>query len=675
MSERYYSVKELVGLPGIPASDRGVRKMADRENWPFREKKGKGGGKEYPETCLPKATQKALQDQRVLAVLADTSHIQPLVEANPLDYMSLTDRQRHVNDARIGVLAEVERMMREVGLKKESAIHGLLAMAQTGSLEPFKLKQLKTALDGRGGKTEAPSVRTIKRWFSERDNLAPKVRQKNLKWPVWADAFLACYRKPQKPSVEMAYAEFIARRSGDKPSIHQVRYFLDKLPEIDRQKGRMGPREIKNIKPFVRRDFEQLLPNDIWSADGHTFDAEVSHPFHGRPFRPEITSIIDVGDRYVVGFSVGLAESSLATVDALRYGITLNGVPRIFYVDNGSGYANDMLKNEATGILSRFGIDVRHSLPYNSQARGVIERLHRTLWVAAAKTLPSYIGKDMDLEAAHKFHKESRRGDKNGVIRLPISWQNFMQMCEDAINAYNHRPHSSLPKIVDAEGRKRPMSPAEYRQQKMAMAGYEHHSITAEEADSLFRPRQIRKVDRGEIRIFGNTYFHRDLGAMHSEEVQVGYDVHDGQYLWVYNEDGLFVCKAEFRGNATSYMEIKADKRRDARIKRIDAQRDEIEAERKGALALEVLPVEELPGMRTVVRKLEERATVGAAATIPPSDQPQARYLLWRDLDARAKAGEEMPEAYRAFYHAFPNTAAWRSWNAFYNHEPLNAVR
>jgi putative transposase len=66
---------------------------------------------------------------------------------------------------------------------------------------------------------------------------------------------------------------------------------------------------MKNIKPFVRRDISQLQPNDVWTADGHTFDAEVQHPMHGRPFRPEITAIIDVATRRIIGWSVGLAES------------------------------------------------------------------------------------------------------------------------------------------------------------------------------------------------------------------------------------------------------------------------------------------------------------------------------------------------------------------------------
>jgi putative transposase len=672
--DRYYNAKELAGLVGLPGTVQGVIAKAARENWPARKRAGKGGGNEYPETCLPKTTQKALQDQRVQAILADTSHIKPLVEADPMAYMSLTDRQRHVNDARMGVLAEVERMMRDGRLSKESAIHTLLGMAKTGTLEAFKLNILKTALDGRGGKAETPSVRTIKRWFADRGDLAPKRNKKNLTHPAWAADFLACYRQPSKPSISMAYEEFCANWAGTPPSIDAVRRYLRKLPEIELQKHRMGPRELKSLKPFVRRTFENLWPNDVWSADGHTFDAEVQHPLHGQPFRPEITGIIDIGTRYMVGFSVTLKESALTTADALRNACERSGIPAIFYVDNGSGYANDLLKNESTGILSRLGIEVKHSLPYNSQARGVIERSHRTIWVSLAKTLPSYMGADMDREAKQKFFKESRRGDKNGVTRLPIGWRDFMNLCEDAVNSYNHRPHSSLPK---AQGRH--MSPAEYRAMKMqTIVGYEHHEVNAEEAASLFRPRETRKVIRGEVSLFSNRYASNALTDYHDQEVQVGYDVHDAQSVWIYDENGEFVCRAEFKGNDKDYFPTPVvvqsrNKRTKGRLRNNDKQREEIIAENKGAMALEAIPVNELPGMRVTAQKVEEKRQVEVAATSPPSDQPRERYLFWRDLDERAKAGEEIPEAFRPFYQAFPNTANWRSWNAFYNGELLAA--
>ncbi|MFD2012983.1 DDE-type integrase/transposase/recombinase [Acinetobacter vivianii] len=133
-----------------------------------------------------------------------------------------------------------------------------------------------------------------------------------------------------------------------------------------------------------------------------------SSPYSWQAFRPEITSIIDVATRRIVGWSIDLSENKWAVLDAIRMSATECGIPAIFYVDNGSGYKNELLKGRANGILSRLNVTVTHALPYNSQAKGIIERSHRTLWVKAAKNLPTYMGKDMDAEAGTKSHKLTR---------------------------------------------------------------------------------------------------------------------------------------------------------------------------------------------------------------------------------------------------------------------------
>ncbi|MCD2961059.1 DDE-type integrase/transposase/recombinase, partial [Pseudomonas aeruginosa] len=182
---------------------------------------------------------------------------------------------------------------------------------------------------------------------------------------------------------------------------------------------------------------------------GHTFDAEVQHPMHGRPFRPEITTIIDIRTRRIPGWSTGLAESALVVVDALRDACTKGGIPAIFYVDNGSGYVNHMMRDEAVGLMGRLGIDMKNSLPYNSQARGVIERVHQSLWIRAAKELPGYIGADMDRQAKLATFKLTRRAIAKGGTMPLMSWESFVAFCEQQIAEYNDRPHSSLPRIVD----------------------------------------------------------------------------------------------------------------------------------------------------------------------------------------------------------------------------------
>lgn len=88
-----------------------------------------------------------------------------------------------------------------------------------------------------------------------------------------------------------------------------MRRWLDKVGNVERERGRRGARDLKNILPHKRREFMHLKPAAIYTADGHTFDAEVLNPLSGLPFRPEITTVLDVGTRRCMGWSVGLKQS------------------------------------------------------------------------------------------------------------------------------------------------------------------------------------------------------------------------------------------------------------------------------------------------------------------------------------------------------------------------------
>lgn len=664
-----------MGLPGIPTTPQGIRFCATRNSWQSRQKPfGRGGGLEYAFESLPAEAQNEIRRRAATAVVkaAPVSRNVPARREQQLDLVE-TDAQRLRAQARQGILTTLDRLMTQAHISREAAMTMLLTQARLGTLDDHMVMMLRAARDERGRKGDGfPSIRTLKRYLglSKTGSLTPKKPRADFSVPPWASAFLSFYQVPQKPSVEHAYEQFetafrMRDRAWDFPSVHQVRRFLSKLGNVTREMGRMGPRELKSIRPFVRRTFDELQPNDVWSADGHTFDAEVQHPLHGRPFRPEITAIVDIATRRVVGFSIGLAESSLAVLDALSDAAMHNGIVAIFYVDNGSGYANAMIKAEGTGMQGLLGFEVSHSLPYNSQARGVIERLHQSLWIRAAKELPSFIGAAMDREAKLTHFKITRAALRKKVSALPLmGWELFMQFCREQMDRYNARPHTTLPKIIDpTTGKRRHMTPDE------ALAGFrekgwEPVTLVEAELQNVFRPRIERTVRRGELQLFNNRYFSRLLEEFHDEPVHVAYDIHDAQWVWVYHPDGRFICKAEFGANERHYfpmpfVEQAREKRADARVKRLESHIEEVEAERRGhlALPLETPDVLEIPGIGQISREALRAHVVDAApvehvtATVVTPVTPTAtvhdlpetaaqRFARWQTLDQRISTGE-----------------------------------
>ncbi|HHC29857.1 MAG TPA: transposase [Rhodobacterales bacterium] len=227
--------------------------------------------------------------------------------------------------------------------------------------------------------------------------LAPKISSQQEPLPDWLVGFLRHFARPQKPT--MAQALDLWREDPEAPaalpSYDQVRRAMKKLKASDRfldvYKGREGPLALKARLLFTRRTLEGMEPTIIYTADGKTFDAEIAHPLHGQPFRPEITTIVDVVSRRIVGWSVDLAENARAVSDALRHACVTNGIPAIFYTDRGPGYRNEELDHETLGLCARLGITTTHSLPYNSQARGLMERINGSVWNRVAKGLPTYM--------------------------------------------------------------------------------------------------------------------------------------------------------------------------------------------------------------------------------------------------------------------------------------------
>ncbi|ELO2723794.1 Mu transposase C-terminal domain-containing protein [Escherichia coli] len=659
----FVSVNELVGLPGMPGTAQGVRysirKLASSEH--FRRKRAGSKTIEYSIDCLPPVTQRALRERHVAQLMASAPReitTQPPVKrerkqnvVQPVEAYrgspqlveerlnALTENQRKVAEARIALVCEVLRISQEPGFSCASAIRFIVSRLAQGNLEE-RLESLVITANARKGKERTLSAITLKRWiaaFNKAQNaaerlllLAPGKRDEIKPEEIsWLPEFLAQYRQANGRPMSEAYEDFVAdwqRRHADEPymlevmpSYDVVRYAMKKLPEVVKQKGRVTGSEYRQLEGFTRRDWTAMPVNYVWIGDGHGMKLKCAHPIHGRPFSPEVTFVIDGGTRFVVGWSLDLAENVFAVAGAIQHGIRNHGKPFLYYSDNGSGETADILDKEIVGILPRLGIKHPTGIAGNPQGRGIIERLNRTLPMRIARSYRTYFGKGADRESLRVLNRDLRSAfnamqqdkplndrQKAAMRELP-SWAELIEAIREGVEWYNNRPHSELP--MKPNGRH--YSPAEFRKKRLAEEGTEIEWLSDLELRDMFRPMVERPVRRCEIQWLNNIYYAPELRDEHGRKVLISYDIHDAERITVRRKDGSFICEAIWNGNKRAAFAVSAEyHKQQQRIKGMRKRAEEKirDAEDEGIQILEHKQAE--PWLDNVYRPVGNTVTI-----------------------------------------------------------------
>ena len=630
-----FSATELaeLSIKNLPKTRQAIEYRAKKENWPFEYIKASGRNGEqrrYVLNGLPAEIQTAIREKQAAELLAqaEPAPLPSVVRKNqaparrkleqlglPLHEAAfgLTAKQHDCAHARMALVAEVLKMHNVAGLGITAAIDYVVQQIDSGRL-PEHLAMYVPIANARANGRRGISMRTFKSWVSAyREAKTPNERlmalaprppkvEVPLAAIIWLPDFMNFHCRPTAPRLTHSYEDFARwwlenRAVNDLPSIDQVRRVWKKLPMMMQERGRKTGAAYKALLPYVQRDWDVLNPGDVWIGDGHSFKAKVQHPVHGRPFKPEVTVIIDGCSRMVVGFSFSLAESCVAVCDALRIGIKHNGRPLIYYSDLGGGQTGKTIDHDITGLAARLEIHHETGLPGNPQGRGIIERWWKDNLIRLAARYDTFTGRGMDsstknltyrkLESAFNAleqGKELTPEQQRYQAKLP-RWEQFKADVMQCIADYNNRPHGELPKKADGAH----YTPIEYRDQRMAAANLTPDFLTTEELETMFRPQEIRIVQRGWLDLFTNRYFSAELADYHKDEVRVAYDYDDAEWVYVYDLGGKFLAKAQLNGNTRAAFPVSvrdrlAEQRAQGRKKRAENVVKLAEAEKNPAL-------------------------------------------------------------------------------------------
>ncbi|MFZ4217571.1 Mu transposase C-terminal domain-containing protein [Enterobacter ludwigii] len=635
--------KELIGVPGLPTTTKGIREALSRNSGGMPELMRKREGTkafEYHIDCLPAEAREIVRQRHYQSVLEQSTEVAvvdapvaakkaavkpsqelELIRQCPalLDRKvgTLTDKQKQIADARAILAQEVEKLI-DAKMPRSRAVQLIADGSRNGSLPERVLRAAEVA-NARKGKTRTGiSVRCLQEWVTVCRStgnggerlalLAPgHLKAKVPEQIGWMVDFLPHWRSLNGPTLQAAYRSFEAEwytRYADQPamlaaipSYHAVNRAMKKFSRRELACGRVSGSAARALETYQKRDWSQMPVNGCWVSDGKSMNLKVAHPIHGQPFTPELTLVIDGRTRYVVGWSLSLAESTLAVADAYRFAIKHHGKPLFVYSDNGGGQTNKTFDADITGIFPRVNITHMTSIPGNPQARGIIERLNGVIPLAAAQQFATFNGTGADSEhvritdrgirsalTAMKGGLELNSVQQRAIKKLP-SWRQLLDVVAREIDKYNHsHEHSELPKYNG-----RHLTPAQYRQAVLETEGDEIEYLTELELREMFMPEVIRVARRGWVEVENNDYFSETLINVDGEKVRVAFDTHDANEVIVRRMDGSFVCTAVWNGNKQAAIPVtrmeKAQKdRTKRRVKLLEGQVDVARAEERHVL-------------------------------------------------------------------------------------------
>jgi putative transposase len=253
--KEWFSVQELVGLPGMPKTAPGVRFTLKNFLGATRTKEH-GKGLEYSLKSLPAETQAHIEAQTVAEVMAclhaSLQQHHPLAaqalviapaqamqvisrkcskrKATSIEVTAVihpssayqTNQQRAVADARQAVLRQVKRLEEQTGCTTRRAMLTFLTQAAAGRLDgDTAAAMLELSRDSRGRKASnahvnaagLPTLRTLQNWLARAqeqqpgDNLAPRLPQADMVMEPWMVLAVELKRRPQKPTTTLVMAQ------------------------------------------------------------------------------------------------------------------------------------------------------------------------------------------------------------------------------------------------------------------------------------------------------------------------------------------------------------------------------------------------------------------------------------------------------------------------------------
>ncbi|BAE49250.1 Mu transposase C-terminal domain-containing protein [Paramagnetospirillum magneticum] len=597
----------------MPLSGRRLSDHAKASNWPCRPRTKSGGGVEYHITALPVEARllisrhelaEAVQAGRaegMRAVLQETMDARSKLAARTAglaEFMRLSPAQQREAEAKAAVIDACAAFVRRLGLpaKRGTEIFATEYSAGRIPVEDWVRDEVSNCCRG-----------SIENWRRELDRhglsgLAAKYGQ---------------HRKGAgKIDSNPAMKQFLLGMLVDHPHAGaglvmkglRARFDADEIPDL-----RSVQRWLKTWKEENEQVYTAVVNPDSWrskfqaaggDADAHIvrinqrweLDSTKADLMLADGQRHVIVGVIDVFTRRMK-LLVSRSSSAAAVAAVLRRALLDWGVLEQAGTDNGSDYVSRHIKRVFAGL----GVDHDVAPPFTPEHKPFIERGLGTFSHDLVELCAGYIGHSVaerkDIEARRSFAQRLMR--QGETVELRMTPDELQQFCDEwTENVYGIEPHSSLKGKSPFEMAASWTGPVPTISDERAL------DVLLAEApgDGGFRT-----ITKKGLRIDNALFEAPALGGLEGSRVKVLLDEADIGRIYVFDEDGDYVCTAECPERTGISRKELASARK--------AHQKKVVAEEKAALKAAA----KAAGTKDIVReiRIERAEAAGKLARLP----------------------------------------------------------
>lgn len=445
----WFSCKDLSELQGLPNSVQGLLYKAKVNSWKYRDRTGKGGGKEYHINSLPKECLPELFKKIGKVLVGDT--VLDIPKQTEVKYCPTTLWK---------IFEQAGSKSQEKAKVKIVYVKAFYALLQVGckKIESYDTIAKQFGISVPTVRRETAKVKNYQEtdWLAvliTKHQIGATLHSKNKFAQINDDAwkfFKSDYLRLEQPAFNSCYYRLLdtAKVQGwDIPSVKSLKRRLDSEVTAEVQiLLRKGEHALTMMHPPQRRTVQDIEALEWINGDGYKHNVFVEW-WNGEPVRPVTWFWQDIRTRKIVGYRCDISENTDSIRFSLMDVIKNYGIPKDITIDNTRAAANKALtggkenryrfkvkKDDPIGLIPLLNINIHWTSIILGKGHGQAKPIERAFGVGG---MEEYVDKHPLCAGGYTGPNPTAKPDNYNEKYIPV--KEFLKALDEGVQMFNAR--------------------------------------------------------------------------------------------------------------------------------------------------------------------------------------------------------------------------------------------